>query len=475
MEEVGNTRIELEAVQDVPSHLLQPLLDNDLNVGSGALPSVPAAKSAKEDYDIGQTLSIFLFVSIYLIGQGLGSIIFPPYSEAFGRKKLYVASTALYSIFSVIVAAVPSLVALAIGRFITGFLSGIPTVIVAGSIEDMFTSGNRIWLIFLWAVAANIGIIVGPIMGIYIADGLGWKWVFYVAAIVTGGVTVLLLGTRESRPSQLLERRVASLRTATGDNTLRALNPDKTPDLRTFAKLSLFRPLQLLFTEPIVFVVSVMSATAFALIYLFTEALPIVYADFGFSDKQASLPFLAAAVGVLCSVFTRIYDYRVFLSRRRQRRSLAPEDKLFGLLLGAPALAAGLWWFAWTIPPAVMHIDWFVSVVALIPVGYALNEMDTILGGYLVDSYTIYAASAWASSALARTLLCATFPLFAQQMFTNLTSNVAASVLAAIATLFCIAPPLFKRYGLQIRLKNKFARESVKFSSGTRGGDEFQD
>ena len=71
-------------------------------------------------------------------------------------------------------AAVPSLIALGMGRFITGFLSGIPTVIVAGSIEDMFTSGNRIWLIFLWAVAANVGIIVGPVMGVYIADGLGW-------------------------------------------------------------------------------------------------------------------------------------------------------------------------------------------------------------------------------------------------------------------------------------------------------------
>lgn len=108
------------------------------------------------------------------MGQGLGSIVFPPYSEAFGRKKLYVTSTALYSIFSVIVAAVPSVFALGIGRFITGFLSGIPTVIVAGSIEDMFTSGNRIWLVFLWAVAANTGIIIGPIISIYIADDLGW-------------------------------------------------------------------------------------------------------------------------------------------------------------------------------------------------------------------------------------------------------------------------------------------------------------
>lgn len=37
MEEVGSTTIALGAVQDVPSHLFQPLLDNDLNVGSDGL------------------------------------------------------------------------------------------------------------------------------------------------------------------------------------------------------------------------------------------------------------------------------------------------------------------------------------------------------------------------------------------------------------------------------------------------------
>ena len=73
-----------------------------------------------------------------------------------------------------IIAAVPSVVAVTIGRFVTGLLSGIPTSIVAGSIEDMYPAGIRIWMIFAWAVAANIGIILGPIIGIYITQDLGW-------------------------------------------------------------------------------------------------------------------------------------------------------------------------------------------------------------------------------------------------------------------------------------------------------------
>jgi MFS family permease len=104
----------------------------------------------------------------------LGGIIFPPYSEAFGRKKLYIVSTGFYSIFCVIVGLVPSLAGVVVGRFFSGFLSAIPTIIVAGSIEDIFNSKDRLWLIFLWAMVANMGLALGPIMSIYITVHLTW-------------------------------------------------------------------------------------------------------------------------------------------------------------------------------------------------------------------------------------------------------------------------------------------------------------
>ena len=110
----------------------------------------------------------------YLFGQGIGDVLFPPYSEVFGCKKLYIISTALYSIFCVVVAVVPSITGVIVGRFMTGFLSAIPTTVVVGSIEDMFNSKSRTWLIFLWAIVSNLGLIIGPIMGTYITLTLGW-------------------------------------------------------------------------------------------------------------------------------------------------------------------------------------------------------------------------------------------------------------------------------------------------------------
>lgn len=69
---------------------------------------------------------------------------------------------------------VPSVAGVVVGRFFSGFLSAIPTIVVAGSIEDIFNSKDRIWLIFMWAMVANMGLILGPIMSIYVIDHLDW-------------------------------------------------------------------------------------------------------------------------------------------------------------------------------------------------------------------------------------------------------------------------------------------------------------
>ncbi|KAK5790905.1 hypothetical protein VI817_006214 [Penicillium citrinum] len=434
----------------------------DLFTTSVSTAGSSAADHARHEFGIGKTLAIFLFVSLSLFGQMFGGIIFPAWSEAFGRKKLYIISTGLYSIFCLIVGLAPTLAAVVVGRFFSGFLSAIPAIVVAGSIEDMYNSKDRVWLIFLWAIVANMGLALGPIMSIYITVALSWRWVFRIAAVVTAIVTLLLFGIRESRPSSVLEKEVSKIREQSGIQTLRALNPDHTPDLMTFIRIGLFRPIQLFFTEPIVFMVAIMSAVAFALIYLFTEALPPIYKSMGFSATSSYLPFIAICVGLLSGMLTRIQDIRIIQKYKEQCVPLEPEHKLLGFSIGAPILAGGLWWFAWTIPPLVTNVHWLVSAAALVLIGYAVNEFDSVLAGYLADSYMGYAASGFAAVQLLRSSMSAVFPLFATEMFEGLGANVAASILAAFATLFCIIPPLFTRYGKRIRSRSKFAKYSLQ-------------
>lgn len=101
-------------------------------------------------------------------------MIFPPYSESFGRKNLYIVSTVLYAIFCALIASVPKLPMIILGRFFTGVFSSIPTIVVAGSIEDLYDTISRVWMVFAWLTVANLGLVVGTIAGTYITFGIGW-------------------------------------------------------------------------------------------------------------------------------------------------------------------------------------------------------------------------------------------------------------------------------------------------------------
>lgn len=199
----------------------------------------------------------------------------------------------------------------------------------------------------------------------------------------------------------------------------------------------------------------------FGQIYLFTEALPAIYtqAPLSFTAKQASLSFIPIAVGLGLNIIPRFYDHN-FLKRTKGRNEvIKPEHKIRGFIIGAPMLAIGLWWFAWTIPPSV-PAPWPVSFLPLILVGFATNEFDCTLAGYMTDSYTIFSASAFASLAFVRAVVSGSLPLFANQMYEGLGANKATTILAALATACCGAPVLFLKYGERLRERSTFARYS---------------
>ncbi|KAF8851906.1 MFS general substrate transporter [Acephala macrosclerotiorum] len=115
--------------------------------------------------------------------------------------------------------------------------------------------------------------------------------------------------------------------------------------------------------------------------------------------------------------------------------------------------------FAWTIPPSI-PAPWPVSFLPLILAGFATNEFDYTLGGYLTDSYTTFSASTYASLAFLRAVVSGVLPLFTNQMYGELRANKVTTILAVLATLFCMAPALFLEYGERLGEGGEFARYS---------------
>ena len=235
-----------------------------------------------------------------------------------------------------------------------------------------------------------------------------------------------------------------------------------TPNFSTFVKTSLILPLRLFFTEPIVFATSLMAATVYGIVYLFAESLPIIYVEeFGFKPRGASLVFLTISIGVALTFLPRLYDMRIASRLRRKNVPLEPEDKLATLhFAAAPALAAGLWWFACTVPPLIDGVSPWASITSLVLIGYSVEEFDNLLSGYLTDCYGSCAASANAPMAFLRATLSGVFPLFGQRMFRDLGPANALFVLAGIAIAYCGVAALFGFYGKQIRQRSPFAEKT---------------
>jgi hypothetical protein len=287
--------------------------------------------------------------------------------------------------------------------------------------------------------------------------------------MVTIAAGLLSYFIRESRPSRILHLYTQKLGKAHGYDNLSNEHPDHAPTFQEFSRLMITRPVGLFFTEPIVFLITFMCGTVYALIYLFTEGLDFVYtASFGFTTLQSSLVFLVIAIGLLPCVLVRLFDGSIAFKRKKQLRPLLPEDKLLGFFIAAPINAIALWWFAWTIPPKASGISPWVSILALVPLGFATNEFDQALTGYLCDTYSTIAASANAPLSFLRAILSAVYPLFATKMFSGLGNNLSVSVLAALATLYCGVAWAFWRHGKAIREASPW----VKANSAALQGPE---
>jgi hypothetical protein len=78
------------------------------------------------------------------------------------------------------------------------------------------------------------------------------------------------------------------------------------------------------------------------------------------------------------------------------------------------------------------------------------------ISSYLIDAFTIHAASAIAANTVLRSLLGALLPLAGPPMYEALGLGWGNSLLGFIALAMAPIPVLFWRYGEQLRLSKRF-------------------
>nr|AQV03243.1 putative family 1 drug:H+ antiporter [Aspergillus nidulans] len=428
--------------------------------------SVSAAK-VFQDFDIS-TEVFTLGLSLFVLGFAIGPALWGPLSELYGRQMLWIITHIAMVAFMGGSAGSQNIATLLILRFFAGTFGGSPLVNSGGTIADIFPPAQRGLALTLYCVAPFLGPILGPIIGGFVSQGAGWRWVQGLCTIFIGVVGILgVIFVPETYGPVLLQRRAKKLAQADGKVYVSVLEKNQGPKTpREVFKRALFRPWIFLFLEPIVLIASLYMAIIYGTVYMFMSAMPIVYNEQrGWSEGIGGLSFLGIMVGIIFGLIYAIWDNngrytRLFkASMAESRLPPAAEARLPPAIVGGIALPIGMFAFAWTNYPS---IHWSVSIILSAPFGFGCVLVILPIMNYLIDSYTIYAASVLAAAAIFRSIIGAVFPLFTAKMYHNLGIHWASSI-PAFLTLACAPFPLVMyRYGREVRMKCKYSFEAAE-------------
>ena len=402
-----------------------------------------------------------LGISLFVLGFAIGPLLWAPFSELYGRQILFIGTYAALTAFNAGAAGANSMATLIVLRFLAGAFGSSPLTNAGGVIADMFHADQRGLGMSVFAAAPFLGPVIGPIVGGFVGQTVGWRWVEGVMAIFTGVLCIFgALTIPETYAPVLLQKRAKALSKRNGKVYISIMEKTqgKVEPAAAFKK-ALLRPWALLFLEPIVLLISIYMAILYGTLYMLFGAFPIVFQQGrGWSEGIGGLAFIGVAVGMIIGVSYCIWDNgRYKRTQQKNGGEAPPEARLPPACVGALALPIGLFWFAWTNSPS---IHWSVSIIATAPFGFGMVIVFLSCMNYLIDAYTIYAASVLAANSVLRSLFGAAFPLFTTQMYDALGIHWASSIPAFLALACLPFPFLFYKYGTPIRMKCKYAKQA---------------
>jgi MFS family permease len=258
---------------------------------------------------------------------------------------------------------------------------------------------------------------------------------------------------RETYAPRLLHQKAMRLQKETGRRMKGKFDKGQTPSKAIMTAIS--RPAKLLMRSPIVGLLSLYVAIVYSYMYLlFTTFTNVFESQYGFNSGEAGLSYLGLGVGFCLSQVTVMR-----LSGWYRRRQLAKhgsnksEDQLLPLVLGSTLLPIGLFWYGWS---TKAHTHWIVPIIGTVFVGIGISYVFLPVQMYLIDAYTIYAASAIAANTIVRSIFGAVIPLAGSSLYSRLGLGWGNTLLGFIAVVFAPGSWLLLKYGDRIRNNPRF-------------------
>ncbi|TFK65925.1 MFS general substrate transporter [Pluteus cervinus] len=430
------------------------------NVTFASSAPAPTVPNLMQEFNVSQEVAT-LVVSAFLLGYVFGPFVWGPGSELIGRRPVLIFSLSCYTVFFFGQALATNIATLLVTRFLSGFFAVAPLTNAGGVIADLWDAEGRGFAMSIFSAVLFLGPVLGPIVGGFIVQSdLSWRWVFWVIMAFAGICTTLIFALPETYAPVLLAKRAKRLRRRYNDprsQLLYAEHEHQDWSFRGVLHRTLYRPFQMLALEPILVLVTIYLSLVYGLIYALFEAFPIVFGQRrGFTISQVGLTYIAVGIGTSLGAVVNIWFMRDYHNLVKTWKGFPPpENRLPPAMVCAPVLVIGIFWLGWT--GEYSSIPWIVPVLSAVLIGFGVSGVFMAFLSYLVDTYLMYSASAFAANTFIRSAVAAAFPLFTTQMFRNLGINWACTLIGFLTLILAPSPFLFYKYGARIRKHSRFA------------------
>ncbi|KAL1792510.1 hypothetical protein ACET3X_009017 [Alternaria dauci] len=400
-----------------------------------------------------------LGTSLFVFGYAFGPLMWAPFSELYGRKPPLIIAAFGFAIFSIAVAVGKDLQTILICRFFAGLFGSSPLAIVAAVFADMFDNRLRGLAVAVFSATVFMGPLLAPFIGGFITQSsLGWRWTEYISSFM-GFVSFALLFffMEETYPPVVLINKASELRRRTKNWGIHAKQEEIEVDFKELIIKNVSRPMRILFTEPIVLLITIYMSFIYGLLYLFLTAYALVFQGvYGWSAGIGGLAYFGMVAGEVIAFIIIVLDNPRYARKLEANNNIpVPEWRLPISMVGGVLFTAGLFWFGWTGYTGQIH--WIVPVLSGLLTGFGIFSIFLSLLNYIVDAYLMFAASAIAANTFMRSIFGGVFPLFATFMFNGMGIQWASTLLGCVAAVLVPMPVVFYLFGKRIRGKSTFA------------------
>lgn len=145
----------------------------DMTVVNVALPHMMGALGATSD-------QITWVLTSYIVASAVTIPLSGYLAERFGRRNVMLVSVAGFVLASALCGQSATLSQMVLSRLLQGVFGASVIPVSQAIMVDTFDAKDRGKAMAIWGIGVLMGPILGPTVGGFITDHMGWRWVFYI-------------------------------------------------------------------------------------------------------------------------------------------------------------------------------------------------------------------------------------------------------------------------------------------------------